>query len=424
VPDAAERMAATQAVPEIDVRYEDILAARERIGDGVFVTPCVESPTLSALTGAEILCKLEYEQRTGSFKERGACNALLQLGPEERRRGVIAASAGNHALALAYHGKRLGIPVTVVMPVHAPLVKQRRCRELGARVLNHGDNIAEARQRADELVASERLAYINGFNDAAIVAGAGTVGLEILEQVPGVEAIVVPVGGGGLIAGLALAVKERRPDVRIVGVEPARCASYSAALAAGHPVRVTAASTLADGLAVPEVGARSFAIARTRVDEVVTVEEDAIALSILRLAELEKGVVEGAGAAPLAAFLAGKVPSLRGRRTVLVLCGGNIDPLVFSRVIEHGLAVDGRLVKFDAVISDRPGGLADLAGTIARCGASVQEINHERTFGGADVSTVRVQCIVEVRDRAHAEELFEALLSRGIRVVSKSEPSV
>jgi threonine dehydratase len=416
-------MAATQAVPEIDVRFEDILAARERIGDGVFVTPCVESPTLSALTGAEIFCKLEYEQRTGSFKERGACNALLQLAPDERRRGVIAASAGNHALALAYHGKRLGIPVTVVMPVHAPLVKQRRCRELGARVLNHGDNIAEARQRADELVASERLAYINGFNDAAIVAGAGTVGLEILEQVPGVEAIVAPIGGAGLIAGMSLAVKERSPGVRIVGVEPSRCASYSAALAAGRPVRVTATSTLADGLAVPEVGARSFEIARTRVDEVVTVEENQIALAILRLAELEKGVVEGAGAAPLAAFLAGKVPSLAGRRVVLVLCGGNIDPLVFSRVIEHGLAVDGRLVKFDAVISDRPGGLAELATTIARCGASVQEILHERTFGEADVSTVRVQCVAEVRDRAHSEELFQALQSRGIRVISRAEPS-
>lgn len=416
---------ATQApaASAADVRLEDILAARARIAGGVFETPCVESPTLSALTGSEVFCKLEYEQRTGSFKERGACNALLLLGAEERARGVIAASAGNHALALAYHGKRLGIPVTVVMPVHAPLVKQRRCRELGARVLNHGDNIAEARQRADELVAAEHLTYINGFNDAAIVAGAGTIGLEILEQVPGVEAIVAPIGGAGLIAGMSLAVKERSPGVRIVGVEPSRCASYSAALAAGRPVRVTATSTLADGLAVPEVGARSFEIARTRVDEVVTVEENQIALAILRLAELEKGVVEGAGAAPLAAFLAGKVPSLAGKRVVLVLCGGNIDPLVFSRVIEHGLAVDGRLVKFDAVISDRPGGLAELATIIARCGASVQEVLHERTFGEADVSTVRVQCVAEVRDRAHSEELFQALQSRGIRVVSRAEPA-
>ena len=414
-------MTATVAVqPAADVRFEDILAARERIAGGVFVTPCVESPALSAITGAEVHVKLEYEQRTGSFKERGACNALMQLGPEERARGVIAASAGNHALALAWHGKRLGIPVTVVMPVHAPMVKQRRCAELGARVLNAGDTIADARTRADELVAAERLTYVNGFNDHAIVAGQGTVGLEILEQVPGVEAIVVPVGGGGLIAGLALATKTLRPAVRVVGVEPERCASYAAALAAGRPVRIDSGPTLADGLAVPEVGARSFEIARTRVDEVVTVTEDAIALAILRLAELEKGVVEGAGAAPLAAFLAGKLPGLRGKRVVLVLCGGNIDPLVFSRVIEHGLAVDGRLVKFTAIISDRPGGLADLAATLAKAGASVQQIHHERTFGEADVSTVMVQCVVEVRDRVHAESLYGALEARGVRVTARS----
>lgn len=409
-------------VPAADVRFDDIVEARRRIEGGVFVTPCVESPGLSALVGAEAWCKLEYQQRTGSFKERGACNALMQLPAAARARGVIAASAGNHALALAFHGRRLGIPVTVVMPVHAPMVKQRRCIELGARVLNAGATIADARQRADELVAAEGLTYVNGFNDAAIVAGQGTVGLEILEQCPGVEAIVVPIGGAGLIAGIALAVKHLRPDVRIVGVEPARCASYSAALAAGHPVRVHAEPTLADGLAVPEVGARSFEIARTRVDEVVSVDEDAIALAILRLAEMEKGVVEGAGAAPLAAMLDGRLPSLRGRRVALVLCGGNIDPLVFSRVVEHGLAVDGRLVKFTAIISDRPGGLADLAATLAKAGASVQQIDHERTFGEADVSTVMVQCVVEVRDRAHAEELFAALGARGVRVLDRNEP--
>lgn len=416
----AHPVTVTKSAP--DVTYDDIVAARRRIASGVFVSPCVESPALSALVGAEIHCKLEYEQRTGSFKERGACNALLQLPEEARGRGVIAASAGNHALALAYHGQRLGIPVTVVMPVHAPLVKQRRCAELGARVLNHGANIAEARVRADELAAADGLAYINGFNDAAIIAGAGTIGLEVCEQVPGVEAVVVPIGGAGLIAGLSLAVKHQNPRTRVVGVEPVRCPSYSAALAAGRPVRVPMQPTLADGLAVPEVGARAFEIARHHVDEVVQVEENAIALAILRLAELEKGVVEGAGATPLAAFLARKLDGLRGRKVALVLCGGNIDPLVLSRVIEHGLAVDGRLAKFTAVISDRPGGLAELAGTIARSGASVQQVMHERTFGGPDISTVLVQCVVEVRDRAHAEELFKALGERGIRVVSRAEP--
>ncbi len=210
--------------------------------------------------------------------------------------------------------------------------------------------------------------------------------------------------------------------MRIVGVEPVRCPSFSAALAAGQPVRVPAQPTLADGLAVPEVGARAFSIARHYVDEVVQVDENAIALAILRLAELEKGVVEGAGATPLAAFLAGKLASLKGRRVVLTLCGGNIDPLVLSRVIEHGLAVDGRLAKFTAVISDRPGGLAELASTIGRCGASVQQVTHERAFGGADISTVLVQCVVEVRDRTHADELYRTLEERGIRVLSKAEP--
>ncbi|MFO0962915.1 MAG: threonine ammonia-lyase [Phycisphaerales bacterium] len=416
-------MTATHAASAAcEVSFAEIEQARRRIADGVFCTPCVESPALSAILGAHAYCKLEYQQRTGSFKERGACNALLQLTAEQRARGVIAASAGNHALALAYHGKRLGIPVTVVMPTHAPLVKQRRCRELGARVLNHGATIADARHHADDLVGGEGLTYINGFNDAAIIAGQGTIGIELLEQVPDLEAVVAPIGGAGLIAGIAMAVKHLNPKVRVVGVEPVRCASYAAALAAGRPVRVHATPTLADGLAVPEVGGRAFEIARTRVDEVVQVDEDAIALAILRLAELEKGVVEGAGATPVAAFLAGKLPSLRGKRVALVLCGGNIDPLVFSRVIEHGLAVDGRLVKFSAIISDRPGGLAELASTLARAGASVQEITHERRFGGADVSTVMVQCVVEVRDRGHSEELFRALEERGIRILARSEP--
>ena len=410
---------AARAHAASDVSFDDIVEARRRIAGGVMVTPCVESPALSAITGARIFCKQEYQQRAGSFKERGACNAMLLLGAEARARGVTAASAGNHALALALHGARLGIPVTVVMPQHAPLVKQRRCRELGARVVLHGENIAEARLRADELVKAEGLTYINGFNDAAIVAGQGTIGLELLEQVPDLDAIVVPIGGGGLIAGIALAVKQLAPQVRIVGVEPERCASYVAALAAGKPVKVASTATLADGLAVPEVGARSFEIARTRVDEVVTVDENDIALAILRLAEVEKGVVEGAGASPLAAFLAGKLGSLAGKRVALVLCGGNIDPMVFSRVIEQGLAIDGRLVRFTAVISDRPGGLADLASTLARCGASVQDILHERTFAEPDVSKVMVQCIVEVRDRAHSEELFRALEERGVRVISR-----
>ncbi|HMN95273.1 MAG TPA: threonine ammonia-lyase [Phycisphaerales bacterium] len=411
---------------ESDVSFDDIVRARDRIRDGVLETPCPESEALSELVGCRVHCKLEYLQRTGSFKERGARNALLLLDGDSRARGVVAASAGNHALALALHGRELGVPVTVVMPRFAPLVKQARCRRLGARVLLHGENIAEAKEKADEFVAAEGLSYIHGFNDAAIIAGQGTIGLEIVEQVPDADAIIVPVGGAGLIAGIGLAVKTRKPAMRLVGVEPRRAASYVAALEAGAPVMLTMPSTLADGLAVPMVGLRAFGIARQHVDEVVTVGEETISLAILRLAELLKGVVEGAGATPLAALLAegsGALRDLRGKRVVLVLCGGNIDPVVLSRVIEHGLAVDGRLVQFTAVIRDRPGGLAELTSTIAATGASVRQITHERAFGGPDVSTVLVLCTVEVRDRTHGDELQQALDARGIRVIHRASPA-
>lgn len=400
----------------IDVHCDDVVAAMARIADGVVRTPCHESDALSELCGARIFTKAEYLQRTGSFKERGARNALLQMDPALRARGVVAASAGNHALALAYHGRDLGISVTVVMPRGAPLVKQVRCAHYGARVLLHGDTIADAKVKADELSQSQGLTYVHGFNDAAIIAGAGTVGIEILEQVPDVEAIVTPVGGGGLIAGVALAVKELRPNVQIVGVEPERCPSLIRAIEQGRPVPAFDGPTLADGLAVPQVGDRAFAIARDRVDALVTVSEADISLAILRLVELEKGVVEGAGAVPLAAFLSGKLQALRGKRVALLLCGGNIDPMVLSRVIEHGVAVDGRLTEFTAVISDRPGGLAELASTIASTGASVQQIDHERAFGEADVSRVTVRCRVEVRDGTHLETLKSALKSKGIQV--------
>ncbi len=405
-----------------DVTLDDIVAARGRIAGGVERTACVHSPALSRLTGCEVFVKLEYQQRTGSFKERGARNALLQLSSAARKGGVVAASAGNHALALAWHARDLGIPVTVVMPKVAPLVKQARCRELGARVLIHGANIAEAKDLADKLVADEGLAYVHGFNDAAIIAGAGTVGLEVLEEVPDLDAVIVPIGGGGLIAGVGIAVKALRPEVAVIGVEPKRAASFLRALADGMPHRIKMEPTLADGLAVPEVGKRAFELARTRVDRVVAVDEEAISLAILRLVEMQHGVVEGAGASALAALFTDELKDLAGKKVVLLLCGGNIDPLVLARVIEHSLAVDGRLVQFDATISDRPGGLADLAAAIAATGASVQDIRHERVFGGPDISRVRVACVVEVRDSRHADELQEALRTHGVIVHERVRP--
>jgi threonine dehydratase len=399
------------------VTLADIRAARRRISSGIIVSPCPESIPLSEITGSRIFCKLDNFQRTGSFKERGARNALLQLSRAQKKRGVIAASAGNHALGLAYHGKLLGIPVTVVMPDYAPLIKITTCERLGARVLIHGQDFAQARAQADALVLAEGLTYIHGFDDPAIIAGQGTLGLELLDQVRDLDAIVCPIGGGGLIAGVSLAVKSLRPRVKIIGVESVSTGNFTAALRAGKPVTVPRRPTLADGLATLTVGANAFALARRRVDQVVRVTEEWIALAILRMVELEKTVVEGAAAAPLAAMMAGQLPTLRGKRVALVVCGGNIDPAILSRVIEKGLVHDGRLTRFTAKISDRPGGLAVLCRVIAEAGASIKDITHDRAFSGPDVSAVLAVCTVETRNRAHIAALHRALKKNGFPLV-------
>lgn len=395
-----------------------IRAAARRIAGGVVVSPCPESIPLSELTGARIFCKLDNLQRTGSFKERGARNALLRLSPAARARGVIAASAGNHALGLAYHGRLLGIPVTVVMPDYAPLIKRTNCTRLGARVVVAGRDFAEARAAADALLAREGLTYVHGFDDPDIVAGQGTIGLELLAQVRSLDAIVCPIGGAGLIAGIAVAVKTLRPQVRIIGVESRQTASFTAALKAGKPVTIPRQSTLADGLAVLKVGINSFELARHRVDRVIRVGEDTIAQAILRMAELEKTVVEGAAAAPLAAFLAGQLPELAGKRVALVVCGGNIDPAVLSRVIDVGLVADGRMARFNVIISDRPGGLAALTRIIAETGVSVKDIAHDRAFSGPDMNAVRCSCTVETRDHQHIRELHRVLRKNGFPVTA------
>jgi threonine dehydratase len=399
------------------VTLSDIRAARRRIAGGVIVSPCPESIPLSEVTGAHIVCKLDNFQRTGSFKERGARNALLQLSPEARRLGVIAASAGNHALGLTYHGKLLGIPVTVVMPDYAPLIKITTCQRLGATVLVRGRDFGEARAQADRLAAEHGYTYIHGFDAPEIIAGQGTMGLEILEQVPDVDAIVCPVGGGGLIAGLSLAVKSVRKKVQVIGVESVATGNFAAALRAGRPVLRPRRATLADGLATLTVGANAFALARQHVDKVVSVGENWIAHAILRMLELEKTVVEGAAATPLAAMMSGALPELAGKKVVLVVCGGNIDPAILSRVIEKGLVHDGRLTRFTAEISDRPGGLAALARVIAESGASIKDIEHDRAFSGPDVSAVHAVCTVETRDRAHIAALHRALKKNGFPLV-------
>lgn len=397
------------------VTLADIQAARERIRDGVALTPCPLSMPLSEATGCETYCKLEFLQRTGSFKERGARNALLLLSEEQRRRGVTAASAGNHALALAHHGSSLGIPVTVVMPTYAPLIKQTNCRKLGAKVVVQGTSFAEAKQIADELVARDGLTYVHGYNDPGVIAGAGTLGLEVLEQVAGADAVIVPLGGGGLAAGVSLAIKTLRPDVQVIGVQAANATAFSAALAAGESVEVTTQPTLADGLAVSRAGSLAVAIAGPRLDRIVTVSEAELAIAVVRLMELEKSVVEGAGAASLAAVLSGKLPELKGKKVVLLLCGGNIDLSIVARLIDAALVADGRLARFTAEISDRPGGLAKFAELLKEIGVSVQDIVHDRTFCAPNIAAVNVLCTVETRDAAHIAELYARLTAAGVR---------
>lgn len=395
------------------VMFQDIEAAAARISDAIPETPCSRSIALSEITGCHIFCKKEFLQRTGSFKERGARNALLLLTPEQRKRGVIAASAGNHALGVAYHAQLLGVPATVVMPRFAPLTKVVNCRRFGASVVLEGNHISEARAHADKIVAEQGLTYINGFDDLAIIAGQGTIGLEVVRQVPDLEAVIVPIGGAGLAAGVGLAIKTLRPQAKVIGVEPERAASFTAALKEGKPVAVEMKPTLADGLSVPKVGENAFSLARHRVDRTVLVSKHDLARAVLNLMELEKAVVEGAGAAPLAVCLAGSATELRGKKVVLLLCGGNIDLNTLDRVIERGLASDGRLCRFTATISDRPGGLARFAGLIAEEGASIIDIAHDRAFADEDVSTVAVHCVVETRDAAHIDTLHKRLAAEG-----------
>jgi threonine dehydratase len=354
-------------------------AARRRLRDAIVQTPCAYSQTLSELTGARCFVKLENLQMTGSFKERGAANLLLQLGPEERRRGVIAASAGNHGLAVAFHAARLGVPATIVMPEYAPLIKVTNARRYGAEVVLHGSNYDEAYERARALEAERGLIFVHPFDDPRVVAGQATLGLEVLEQVPEVEALIVPVGGGGLIGGVALAVKGARPDVQVIGVQAAALPAMSRSLDAGERVRVDAAPTIADGIAVRRVGALTFELARTWVDRVVTVDEEELSNAVLLLLEIEKTVVEGAGAAPLAALL-NRPLGLERRSVVLVLSGGNIDVTMLSRIIERGLVKDGRLVRLGVLLRDVPGALARLTALVAEEHANILEIIHDRAF--------------------------------------------
>jgi threonine dehydratase len=390
----------------------DIEAARTRIAGVVRRSPCSYSRALSARVGAELHLKLENLQSTGSFKERGACNKLVQLGADAGQ--VFCASAGNHAQGVAYHAQRLGLRATIVMPVGAPLVKLSTTRELGAEVVLHGGNYDEAFAEARRLHAERGGTFIHGFDDRDVMAGQGTVGLELLEQLPGLDAVVVPVGGGGLLGGIAVAIKERAPHVRVIGVQSAALPSMVAALAAGRPVEVESRRTLADGIGVRRVGAQCLAICQRYVDELVTVDEDSIAEAVLALLEREKTLAEGAGAAALAGLLSGALPSLAGKCVAVLVSGGNIDVNVMARVVDRGLWRQGRLVRLRCIIQDKPGALASLVAVLAAEQANVLDVEHERVDDDVELGQTAVEILLEATGFAHVERLERALSAHGI----------
>ena len=391
----------------------DIRAAAQRIAGAVERTPCLPSRTLSQLTGAQVFLKFENLQFTASFKERGALNKLLSLGEAERGRGVIATSAGNHAQAVAYHAARLGIPATIVMPRGSPNTKIKNTQVHGASVVLEGENLFEAGRHARELAARGNLVFVHPYEDPMIIAGQGTVGLEMLAAVPDLDLIVVPVGGGGLIAGIAIAAKALKPSIRLLGVESRNYPSMHQRLA-GIPVEC-GGDTIAEGIAVKDVGATALSIIRELVDEVLVVEEETIERAVVALIEIEKTVAEGAGAAGLAALLQhGAI--FAGRRVGVPISGGNIDSRVLASVLMRGLVRDGRLVRLRVTMPDVSGSLAKVAAVIAEAGGNIVEIQHQRIFGTSSVRSPEVEFLVETRDREHTDALVRALQEKSVKV--------
>ena len=391
----------------------DIRRAAATIANAVERTPCLRSRTLSELTGAEVWLKFENLQFTASFKERGALSKLLALSGDERRCGVIAMSAGNHAQGVAYHAARLGIPAVIVMPKGSPNTKIRNTRVHGAEVVLEGDTLAEAGRHAYERAAREHLTFVHPYDDPLVIAGQGTVGLEMLEAVPELEVLVVPVGGGGLISGVATAAKALKPSIEVYGVESRNYASMHQRLH-GQPI-TAGGDTIAEGIAVRNVGDIPFGIVQQLVREVLVVEEETIERAVVALIEIEKTVAEGAGAAGLAALLE-HPQRFAGRRVGLPVSGGNIDSRVLASVLMRGLVRDGRLVRLRITMPDISGSLARVAAVIAEAGGNIVEVEHQRIFGTSSVRSPEVEFLVETRDRAHTRRLLEELPERGISV--------
>jgi len=393
------------------VRLDDIRAAAGRIAGAVEHTPCLHSRTLSKLTGAEIFLKFENLQFTASFKERGALNKLLSLGAADRKRGVIAMSAGNHAQAVAYHAARLGIPARIVMPKGSPNTKIRNTQIHGATVVLEGENLVEASSHAQTLAARDNLVFVHPYEDPLVIAGQGTVALEMLEAVPDLDILVAPVGGGGLISGMAIAARALRPGIRIYGAESENYPSMHQRLN-GRPVEC-GGDTIAEGIAVKDVGETALSIIRELVSEVLVVREETIERAVMALIEIEKTVAEGAGAAALAALL--EHPShFLGKRVGLPISGGNIDSRVLASVLMRGLVRDARLVRLRVTMPDVSGSLAKVAALIAEAGGNIVEVQHQRVFGTASVKSPEVEFLVETRDREHTDALVRSLQAKGI----------
>ena len=397
-----------------DVTLATVREARARIGGAIYFSPCPLSPSISETSGQPVYLKLENLQRTGSFKERGALNKLLTLSSKDRQRGVIAASAGNHAQGVAFHAKNNGIAAKIVMPVMTPLVKVNATKGYGAHVVLHGDGYDEAYAEARRLAEREQLAFVHPFDDAAVISGQGTIGLELLEQVPDLEAVVVPIGGGGLISGIACAVKESKPSVRIVGIQAARMPSMLEALKAHQPTTIASNPTIADGIAVRRSGERTLQLIEKYVDDVVAVEEEEIASGILTLLEREKMLAEGAGAAAVAALLHQKA-KLQNKKTVALVCGGNIDVTLLSRIIQRGLVKDARLVRLQIHLSDRPGSLHQLTKIIAGHHANIVELQFDRAYYGVSLGDTLIDVTLETRGKDQIQRILEALVEAGYR---------
>ena len=396
------------------VTLDSIRAAHERIRTHLYLSPANHSAALSQMTGQQVFLKLDNLQRTGAFKERGALNKILTLTEDERRRGVIAASAGNHAQAVAFHASQNNIRARIVMPLMTPLVKVAATSNYGADVVLHGADYDEACAEATRQSAEDRLTFLHPFDDDEVIAGQGTIGLELLDQIPDLEALVVPIGGGGLIGGVACAIKETNPAIRVIGVQTERLPSMLRAREAGHPVTIPAEATIADGIAVRRAGDKTLPLVERYVDQLVTVDEEEIASAILVLLEREKTLAEGAGATALAALLQKKT-TLDGHRTAVLVCGGNIDVTLLSKIIERGLVKDGRWIRIRIHLTDRPGSLHNLTRIIADQRANIVQTAYDRAYYGVNLGDTVIDFTLETRGAAHIREIAAALTEAGYR---------